>query len=393
MRAETTPVSAPATTEIETFVADDIDEISPRMWDAHLDRDDLQASHQFVRVCQRSGVEDAKYRHILLTRGGKTVATATLACMDVRPELLAGSAVRRPVAAARKLFPGWLRIPVILGGLPVSFGQSCLRVAQGEPSAPMLARFAEEAERFAADAGAMVICFKEMDEMEARVADGLCDLGYFRVPSLPSCHFALPFADMEELERSMRSGYRRQLHQTFRECREHQLTVRHIDDWEPLEDILFELYERVMDRAEYQLERLNRSFFSTLRLAFGDQANLITVEGPNGEVLAYAMMLHGQRRSTFLIAGIRYSAKSGLIAYRRAVTETVADALSHGARALEMGQTSYGIKTRLGAKDTSRYLYLRARSPMLHGVLNKLGGVLFPTHEIPPRRVFQKPQP
>jgi hypothetical protein len=370
-------------------VAEDIDEISPQMWDAHLDRDDLQASHLFVRACQRSGVEDAKYRHILLTRGGKTVGTSTLACMDVRVELLAGPSVRRPIVATRKVFPNWLRFPVVLGGLPVSFGQSCLRVAHGEPPAPLVARFAEEAERFAVATGAKIICFKEMSATEAHAADELCDLGYFRAPSLPSYHLELPFANMEELEGSMRSGYRRQLRQTFRESRQSQLTVRLIDDWEPLGDTLFELYERVMDRAEYQLERLNRSFFDELRLAFGNQSNVITVERPNGEVLAYAIMLHGRRRSTFLITGIRYSAKSGLVAYRRVVAETIANALNHDARALEMGQTSYGIKTRLGAKDSARYLYLRARSPVLHGVLHKLGSVLFPNHKIPPRHVFR----
>ena len=109
---------------LEAIVADDIDQIPPAMWDALVDDDDLQASHRFVRICQRSGVEEAEYRHILLSRGGRTVATATLSRMDVRVELLAGPGLQRPVNAARRLFPRLLRVPVILGGLPVSFGQS-----------------------------------------------------------------------------------------------------------------------------------------------------------------------------------------------------------------------------------------------------------------------------
>jgi len=372
------------------MVTDDIDQISPHMWDALLDHEDLQASHRFVRVCQRSGVEDAKYRHILLSRGGRTVGTATLVSLHVRLELLAGPGLRRPVTVARELFPGVLRLPVILGGLPVSFGQSCLRVASGEDPSPVLARFTAEAERFAHSTGASAICFKEMSASETQVADGLCDLGYFRVPSLPSCHLELPFDDMKDFSDAMRSGYRRQLRQTQREQEENHLTIRRVDNWEGLEDTLFELYEQVMDRAEYQMERLNRAFFRELRLAFGDQVRVVTVEREGVDVLAYALMLHAKQRSTFLIAGIRYRAQGALAAYRTVVTETVADALRHGAPALEMGQTSYGIKTRLGAQPTARYLYIRHRSPLLHRLLRTSRGMLFPARVIPPRRVFRR---
>jgi hypothetical protein len=382
--------SALVTGPLEAIVTDDIDQIPPAMWDALLDDDDLQASHRFVRSCQRSGVEEAEYRHILLSRGGRTVATATLARMDVRVELLAGPGLQRPVTAARRLFPRLLRVPVILGGLPVSFGQSCLRVAPGEDASPLLARFADEADRFAESAGAGFICFKEMSSKEAEVADGLGDLGYFRVPSLPSCHLELPFCDMKGFGDAMRSGYRRQLRHTERELQDSHLTVRVIDDWESLEGTLFELYEQVMDRAEYQLERLNAAFFRELRMAFGDQARVLTVESEGGDVLAFALMLHGEQRSTFLIAGIRYEAPGALAAYRSVVTETIADALKHGASALEMGQTSYGIKTRLGAQPTVRHLYLRHRGPLVHRLMRGLGGVLFPDHVVPPRRVFRR---
>lgn len=107
-------------------------------------------------------------------------------------------------------------------------------------------------------------------------------------------------------------------------------------------------------------------------------------------MLAFALMLHGKERSTFLIAGIRYEAPGALAAYRSVVTETIADAVRHGASGLEMGQTSYGIKTRLGAQPTARHLYLRHRGPLLHRLLRALGGVLFPDHVVPPRRVFRK---
>jgi hypothetical protein len=376
---------------LEAIITDDIDQIPPAMWDALLDDNDLQASHSFVRICQRSGVEDAEYRHILLARDGRTLGIATLCRVEVRVELLAGPGLRRPVIAARRVLPRLLRVPVILCGLPVSFGQSCVRIAPGEDASPLLARFADEAERFAESAGAGFICFKEMSSTEAQFADGLGDFGYFRVPSLPSCHLELPFDDMKGFSDAMRSGYRRQFRDTERERIANRLRVHRIDDWDSLESTLFELYEQVMDRAKYQMERLNEAFFRELRIAFGDRCRVLTVKGEGGDVLAFALMLHGKLRSTFLVAGIRYSAPGALAAYRLVVTESIADSLRHGASSLEMGQASYGIKTRLGAQPTARYLYVRHRNPLVHRLVRASRGVLFPNHLVPPRRVFREP--
>ena len=377
--------------QLEAIVTDDIDQIPPAMWDALLDDDDLQASHRFVRICQRSGVEDAEYRHILLSRGGRTVATATLASYPrasraPRRARAATTGHRCATAVPSACFEcasSWVGSPSPSAS-PV-FASPPERILR-----PLLARFAAEADAFAQSEGASFICFKEMSSSEAEVTDGLCDLGYFRVPSLPSCHLELPFDDMKSFSDAMRSGYRRQLRHTRREQQDNHLTVRHIDDWETHEDTLFELYEQVMDRAEYQMERLNSAFFRELRLAFGDQVRLLTVESPGGDVLAFALMLHGKERSTFLIAGIRYEAPGALAAYRSVVTETIADAVRHGASGLEMGQTSYGIKTRLGAQPTARHLYVRHRGPLLHRLLRASGGMLFPDHAVPPRRVFRK---
>jgi hypothetical protein len=374
---------------LEVTIVDDIDDIAKERWDAHLDPDDLQASHRFVAACQRANVEEARYRHVLIARGGRTVATASLTCIDIRLELLAGPTVRHLVHSLRSLHPGLLRVPVVLGGLPVSFGQSCLRIADGQDPGPILERIDAEATRMATDEGAGLICFKEMSETEAQVADGLLSLGYFRAASLPSCRLRLPFQDMQTLTEAMRSGYRRQLRRTERDCEDENLSVREWSEWETLESTFFELYERVMDKAEYQMERLNRDFIRELRSAFRERASLITVERDGGEVLACAIMLHGTRRSTFLLAGIRYSDPDGLLAYRRVVLETVASALRRGAHTLEMGQTSYGTKMRLGAKTVPRYLYLRHLQPLFHQTLEGLSETLFPERTLQPHHVFR----
>ena len=106
-----------------------IDEIDPALWDQPLGADDLQASHRFVSACQRSGVEDATYRHVLVLRGGRAVGTASLFRMEVSLDLLGGAAIRHTARVVRKVWRPFLRLPVMFCGLPVSFGASCIRAA------------------------------------------------------------------------------------------------------------------------------------------------------------------------------------------------------------------------------------------------------------------------
>jgi hypothetical protein len=338
-------------------------------------------------LCQDSGVQEARYRHVLVRERGRLVGFATLAAIDAQLELLAGPAVRRTATRVRSVWPGALRARVLLGGLPVSFGRSCLRVARDADPVRVLRGVAEAAESVAGELGASVVAFKEFSPAEDTHARELGSAGYFRAESLPACSLAVRWRSFDDYLASMRSGYRRQLRGTLAASAQAALAVRTVRDFDAECPRLFALYEQVMDRAEFQLERLNLAFFVGLNAAFGDDSQAILVER-GGQLAATAIMLMAPREATFLIAGIDYAQRdSG--AYLRLVTEVVAHAIAAGASALEMGQTSYDLKRRLGARPVSRSMYVRHRSASMHWLLRAGAPSLFPSHSIPERRVFR----
>ncbi len=111
-----------------------IDEIPPDLWDSFLEPDDLQATHRFIKICEDSEVERARYLHLLVHHGGRLEAVASLSLMDIRLDLLVGRAARFIVAAARTLYPRLLRTPILMCGLPVSFGASWAHAGAPAPS-------------------------------------------------------------------------------------------------------------------------------------------------------------------------------------------------------------------------------------------------------------------
>jgi hypothetical protein len=212
--------------------------------------------------------------------------------------------------------------------------------------------------------------------------------GYFRAPSLPSCELAITWRSFEEYLEAMRAGYRRQVLASLRARDRLDLTVHRVQHWEQDAERIFPLYEQVMDRARFQLERLNLAFFRNLAVDLGDRTSAILVER-DGALLAAAVLFHAPGTLAFLLAGIDYAQHRPSQAYLTLVAEVVAEAIRRGATRLDLGQTTYDLKGRLGAELSPRWLCIRAPHTAAHLALRAASGALFPKVSATPRRVFK----
>ena len=123
------------------------------------------------------------------------------------------------------------------------------------------------------------------------------------------------------------------------------------------------LYAQVMDRAPYQLERLPPAFFGRLEAAAGLRCRTLLLER-EGDLLAAAVLLRAPRSLVFLLAGIDYTRARAHRVYPNLVVEVVAEAIRDGAARVELGQTSYLLKGRLGGIPSERGLYRDARAAL-----------------------------
>lgn len=374
--------------ELRVRILRHIDEVEPAEWDSIIAEDDLQATHRFVKACQDSKVEDAEYRHVLVYEGQRLLGVASTSVMHVSLDVLATGVTRRVIRWIRSKAPGFLRLPVLFCGLPVSFGNSCLRFAPGADPAPVIRAVAAEMEDFAHSAGVGLLCFKEFSPPFAPLLTPLAGHGYFQAPSIPFCSLRVPWRSFDDYLASMRTSYRRQIRASLRLGQAQGIQLRYVDDFEEHCPAIFSLYEQVMERAPYQLERLNLEFLRRLNAYLGAQSRALLVER-DGRLLAAAILLYSPRALTFLIAGIDYALNREHAAYLNLVTELVAEAIRAGKSELELGQTSYRLKGRMGAYTTERDLYIHHRTPLWHGLMQASSRLLFPVQQMPPRRVFK----
>jgi hypothetical protein len=367
----------------------DIDDIDAAEWDSLLAPEELQQSHRFVRLCQQSRVEDADYRHLLVYERGRLCCVASLCRVDVCLDVLASGATRALIRSLRQRFPGFLRVGLLFCGLPVSFGQPCLKLAPGADAGAVCRLLARVMGRVGRETGAHLLCLKEFDPSAAVAVDPVCRHGFFRARSLPSCSMDLRWDSFTGYLREMTAGYRRQAHATLRAGDAAGLTFRRVDSFAAEGAVIHALYSEVIERARHRLETLNRAFLDRLDTDLGPQSHAIFLER-QGQPLAVAVMLYAGKLATFLLAGLDYGADRQWQVYPNLVLEVVREAIRSGASRLEMGQTSYPLKSRLGAVAVPRFLYLRYRNPLGHLLLRGAAGFLFPDHEYPSRRVFRE---
>ncbi len=365
-----------------------IDEIDAAEWDFLLDPADVQLSHRFVKICEDAGVEQAEHRHVLLYDSEGLAGIASFSFMEVSLELLTSRRLRRTVQAVRRRRPTFWRIPVLFCGLPVSFGRPCVKFRTGSDTAAGVRTLCGLMRDAGRELQAEVLCFKEFSPTEAQEVDDVRGHGYFRASSLPSCILPVRWNTFDDYLGAMRHGYRRQVLSSKRRGRQAGLEVRLVEDFDLHCADIFRLYGEVMDRAEFQLERLNLPFFRLLNRYLPNQAKAI-LASLDEKLVAFALVLDAGGKSSFLLAGVDYELNRECDAYLNVVTEVVAHAIAQASNCVEMGQASYTIKRRLGAECVPRYVYIRHRTHWTHELLRRGRKVFFPTREYPRRRVFR----
>lgn len=366
----------------------DIAEADPAEWDSLLQPDDLQATHRFVRLCQDAEIGDSVYRHLLFHAGGRLVATATLCRLVVDLEVLASPALRLCIRALRGARRGFLRVPVVLCGLPVSFGQSCLRFGPQADRAVVLQALTGAMAEMAQDHGCGFLCLKEFADEECEGFGTLQDVGYLRLPSLPSCRLRLHAASFEAFLGSMRSGYRRQARADAETLARRGIALRRCADLAGTAATLHRFYLTVLDRAEFKVERIPRTFFDLLGGRLGTEASALLLER-EGQPIASATVLEAGGKLTFLLSGLDETVADVAEMHRLIVCAVLNEAIRRGTPVVELGQTAYGPKMRYGAELSPRRLYLRHRSALLHNLLRGAAPLLFPERCWPARQVFR----
>jgi predicted N-acyltransferase len=316
------------------------------------------------------------------------VATAVISAFTVSLDIFLGKAAQRLVARVRRWFPRCLRIDVLFCGLPASFGQSNLLIADDAPAQPVLESLAAEMESIASETGLRFLCVKEFKPHELARVDGLQRLGFFRGYSIPYMTLDVRWRSFDEYLRALRHSYRRHIRRSLAKMAgpDAHLVAGGPEVVSPAR--FHQLYCNVMARSETRLEMLNEVFFERLWAELGRDLQVLAVVA-GGEVLGAALLFKSAATLNFMLVGLPEAARTPYDVYFNLLYAIVDQAIRQGCRRVNLAQTAYWGKQQIGGEAEEEFLFFKAKNRFLHAVLRALRRILFPRLRLRSPRVFR----
>jgi len=373
------------TTRVEVRRYSSIHEIPESLWDGLLSDEHPYHTHRLIRAVEDARVENARFWLLLFYDGERVVASAVLSAFAVSLDLFLGRAMQRFSALMRRWLPSFLRVELLVCGLPASFGQSNLVLSDDAPESQVLALLVREMELVARGEGLRYLCVKEFKTHELPRVEQLERLGFFRGYSIPYMSMDIRWSSFDEYLGSLRHSYRRHMLRSLK--KKPRLMHGGIEVMSPAR--FDALYQNVMERAETKLETLNQAFFERLWSELGSDLQIIAALDGD-EALGAALLVKSGTIMNFMLVGLPPTIRTPRDVYFNLLYAIVDQSIRQRCTRLNLGQTAYWGKQQIGGEPEQEFLYFKASGPIMHRLLRALRGILFPRLPIQSHRVFAK---
>lgn len=345
---------------------------------------------RFVATVERSMSRQGKYWVLIIYDAQKRpVATACLSLMRIDGAVLANRLVKRLVHGVRRLWHRFLYLNVLMVGLPVSGGQSQLRIRPDADPHELLNVLDAVLRKLAVRHRAAMIVWKEFDAEQIRLLDGLQDYGYFPAHSLPMNHFHPRFADFDEYCAALTSNRRYDIRRSVRKFERSGLRMVRVTGSQNADvlytDEVHRLYESVLAHAKSKFENLSAEFFRELARQFRDQAVFFFVY-QGQRIVACGASLLTEAVCHMLFVGLDYEVNRQADVYFNLFYRRLDYGMQQGVSDIWAGQTADTFKSRLGCYQTPRYLYLKGRG-WWAPIVRIFSGLYFPHVKLTPRQL------
>jgi predicted N-acyltransferase len=324
---------------------------------------------RMLRVLERT-LKDQSQCWPLLIRDeqGRPAAVTCLSLFRVDGGILAGPVIRRVTARVRRIRPQFLRLPMLIGGVPIATGGPALAIredADRDAVVRALLQAIEEMERRLCPRLSLV---SEFTDEQAEELAGLEEAGFLRVPSLPMNEFPPGCSDFEEYLQRRSSRSRHNIRKSRRKLEQGGISVQHLRGSEGaiehLTDDVHRLYEAVYERSDTKFEYLPLEFFRELARQMPEEA-WYTFFVKDDRVVAFSLRIAYRGHVYLVRLGVDYDLNREYDLYFNALYEDLDFALRQQPEMIHFGQNSSPVKLRIGCRQSARWLFVKG-----HGVLD-----------------------
>ena len=389
--------------EIKTFRS--IHDIDPGKWDSINSSQKIFTSHRFLCSIEDANIESSIFWYLIFYKGNRELGTAVLSVIVVSLDLFMDKKSQVLIKRLRKYFPNLLKVKILFCGLPISIGHNSINISNSSYYELLIEALNYQMKIIASKYNVNFLSLKEFREDETIWADELLKFGYLKIESSPYVSIKIRWQDFSQYLIDLRYGYRRQINKSLfnaennvpviyncdnshsSDMKYHKLVLYKASEFSPTK--FYNLYHQVIERAVNKLEELNEEFFKYLFKRMNEDIMILAIEIEN-KIVGSAIIIKENKKLTYLLVGIDYTIGEHQLILMNLLYGILKLAMDYGCDILDLGQTSYWLKQRLGGECTKEYFYLKSQRNLIHHLIKISKRFLFPKIELSSPRVFKK---
>lgn len=375
-------------------------DIEERQWNSILRPGEIYNTYRFIQTVEESKIENANFFYLLFYDDQQFIGSAVLSAFNISLDLfISNSSIVRKL---KSIFPNLFTIKLLVCGLPASFGQLNLSIADNKYADEISSIIAKEMFVLSKELKIKLLAIKELQENERILFRQFEKEKYFLAHSIPYMSMNISWNNFNEYLSSLRHHYRRKILLSLKKLNVKKpfIISSSIYDsrtenpgWilskpeEKFSEDFYNMYMKVMERTPTKLETLNHEFFKNLfhQKDTYELLNLII----KGKIISSAILIQKEEVLSFMLVG-REFAKDEYDSYFNLVYGIIALAIERNCKKIKLGQTAYWVKQCVGATPKQEYIYFASRNKLMHQVLKSLRKVIFPEMKMQALNVFRE---
>jgi hypothetical protein len=351
----------------EIRVAESLAEADRSQWQALFP--DAIEDYDYLAAVEEAGLDGFRWRYALAYEDGELIAAAPAFITEYPLDTTLGGAGRRVAERLRKLFPDALTLRLGCLGSPCTetaqfgFRPDLSPARRVDLLRALIAGFESAARRDRCGLfGAKDVAAPDT----ALWNEASRPLGYRALPSLPTAHLDIDFADMDAYFARLSHATRKDMRRKLKAAAAVRIEVR-----ETLDDVLdrvMALYAETLARADMSFEELTPAYFQGVLAKMPGRAFAVLYF--DGDTLLGCNLLI-QDKDTLLDKFFCMEAERGrpLNLYFLSWFTNVRLCLERGLSRYQSGQASYDVKLKLGSQLTRTAICFRHRNALVNGAL------------------------
>ncbi len=357
-------------------VFNSVNELNPLQWNRQVPEGNYLMQYDYLAMIERCSAGDIQFRYVLVKKNAETVGALYFQVVMFRGAQLMNYFPENPSFVLRNLkgvterFLNSINMPMLVSGNVFMTGENGFYFTQ-DIDKPTRAKLLRNAARLILRQTPTIKATLISDLYEPKTEFDrdfkLHGFNEITVESDMTLQIQPEWTVFEDYLNAMSSKYRVRAKKVYALCHDNGVEMQELSaaDIQQHQPRLFELYNKVMENADFKLATLPQDYFYQQKLQLPQNYHVFGYF-KDGLMIGFISAFHIGKRIEVHYTGMDHVVCKPIHLYQHMMYDMVGYGIKHKATRLHFGRTAPEIKSTIGAEPQAMYGYLKHSNPLFN---------------------------